>query len=149
MKIVKSPLVIERMVVLNANFKTIITRDVSSIEPDFDNYSVDMDYSVKKATNKGYRVFLKVSINQSEQEESWGYQIFAEMMFEFSFSSGKNLNESDMKNYIFNSGLLMGINSLRNYISSTTAQMLFGQYTMPSIDLGELRKAKNGKTKIS
>lgn len=149
MKIVKSPLIIERVVVLNSEFKTIFAPPGNALNPDFESYPVDLDYSVKKTSNNSYRVFIKSAVNTSTENQMLGYSIFTEMMLEFSFNSSHKLTETEMKNYIFHSGLVMGINNIRNYIQSGTSQMIFGHYLLPSIDLGELRKEKNKKTKTN
>lgn len=149
MKIVKSPLIIERVVVLNSEYKTIFAPPGNTLNPDFENYPVDIDYSVKKTSNNSYRVFIKSAVNTSTENQMLGYSIFTEMMLEFSFNSSHKLTETEMKNYIFHSGLVMGINNIRNYIKLATSQMIFGHYLLPSIDLGELRKEKNRKTKKS
>lgn len=148
MKTVKSPLIIERIIVLHSEVKTVFLQTNESLLPEFDKYVIDLDYTVKKTNPYAYRVFVKGSINNRPENQMSGYSMFAELMLEFSFSQTTTLPEDTMKNYVFHSGLVMGINNLRNYLMTMTSQMIFGHYILPSIDLGELRKEKNKKNKL-
>ncbi len=135
-----SPLVLLDFAIINSSFKFINPPAKTDFRELVSNYPLDIDFAIIHQ-KENTRVFIKVSINQGENEMP-GYSIFAEGMAIFNLSKSNPLSEADKKGLLQYSAVSIALNSLRGFIASLTANAPFGRYTLPSFNVNDLFKQK-------
>jgi hypothetical protein len=147
MKVEKAPLILHDFFVLDTKykFKDSEEREIN-IRKTFDEYSLDFDFVAREQQNGEIFLFTKININDIENPLP-GYIIFLEGVSIFSFDKKTNLSEKEIRDYIYVSGLSIGINNLRTYLANTTSCYPFGKYQLPAIDVGALHKEKQKSKK--
>lgn len=143
MKPLLSPLVLLDFAIIKNNYQFIPPPDNSDIRKLTSSYELDIDFAIIKE-NDITRVFIKVSINQSEIKIP-GYSIFAEGVAVFKISNSDDLTEEDKNSLLQFSAVSIALNSLRGFVSTLTSYAPFGRYTIPSIDVNNLFKQKADK----
>lgn len=151
MKVKKAPLVLHDFFVVDTKYKfNDLGNSKVDIRETFNNYELDFDFTAREQENGEIFLFTKISINNIETPLP-GYIIFLEGVSIFSFDAKAKLSEKEKTDYIYISGLSIGINNLRTYLTNTTSYYPFGKYQLPAIDIGALhqerKKLQKKKTK--
>lgn len=142
MKIQKAPLILHDFFIIDTKYKFNEPGNTKiNIRETFDNYVLDFDFIAKEQKNGEIFLFTKIQVNNIENPLP-GYIIFLEGVSIFSFDKNVKLTEKEVSDYIYLSGLSIGINNLRTYIANTTSYYPFGKFQLPSIDIGALHKEK-------
>jgi len=142
MRTVESPLKLKDFLVLQSRYSFIEPQnEVLNATKVFSDYTIDIDFTAREQPDGEILVFVKVSVNESDNPLS-GYVLYAEGVGVFRLEENHNLPEKVVSDLVYVSGLGISINSLRNHLLQMTMSGPFGKYTLPSVDIGELHKAK-------
>jgi len=142
MRITESPLRLTDFLMLQSRYRFIEPKDgeVNAAKV-FAEYEIDLDFNALEQPNGEVLLFVKVSVNDAENNLP-GYALFAEGVGVFGLAQDHGLSEKVVSELVYVSGLGITINNVRNHLLQLTMNGPFGKYTLPSIDIGALHKAK-------
>lgn len=138
----KSALNLEHFAVLQSHYDfTQPKRNPKDTLKLFQSYEIDIDFAHHFEEDGLIRVFVKIGINQSNNEIP-GYKLFVEGVGFFRITDN-SLNENDLNSLQYYSTVNMIIGYLRNTLTSLTSSSPMGPYLLPSIDLNDLFSKKS------
>ncbi|HPT72865.1 MAG TPA: hypothetical protein PLE74_11370 [Candidatus Cloacimonadota bacterium] len=145
MDILRSELDLKDFVVLQCNTESIFPqkRAIKSSKA-LKELPVDIDFDLyKNEESNEFRIIIEVKVNCNEDKLP-GYSIFVKCGSRFDLNVIDE-NEEDKKNALINSAVQITINSVRGYLWNVTSFGIYGRYTLPTINLPALMKAKAEK----
>ncbi len=142
MDILRSELDLKDFVVLKCNFESIFPeKEAVEASKALKDLPVDIDFNLfQNEKSNEFRIVIDVKINCNE-EKLPGYTIVAKAASRFDLNIIEE-NPEDKKNGLINSAVQITINSVRGYLWSGTSFGIYGRYTLPTINLPALMKAK-------
>lgn len=114
--------------------------DEIDVRNTFDEYVVEIDFSIAHSDGDTFQLFVGIAINKDCKLP--GYTIYCKGAGVFDFSKFPNLTEREKGDFLQLSGISICINQLRGIIASLTAHGPFGRYLLPAIDVNDLLKQK-------
>ena len=141
MKAKKSPLILNRFLLINHKYQFIQQEEVAFTTEIMEQYPIEIDYVINEVNDGIYQLFTKIDVNNIDKPLP-GYKLFIEGVCIFSFDKTNQISNSDKSALLHISGISIGINSLRNILSTITSNGPFGIYTLPSIDVNQLLEDK-------
>jgi len=143
MKLKKSLLEFVDFKILKSDYQLVPIEDDNSESELTEDYSIDLDFMIRKPEDNSIVIFTKVSINREEINIP-GHSIFAEAVSVFQLSkSQKEMTQNEIDNVIIYSAVNIAFNHLRGHIRNITSFTYPGSYTIPIFDLNDLVRQKN------
>jgi preprotein translocase subunit SecB len=136
----RSLLDLSEFVLIEQEFKFIQPENQTEVEAVFDQYVIDIDFSINTPDEVHFQILVKISINPDQQLP--GYCITSTGVGFFDFSRTPSINQQEKRDFLQFSGISICINQLRGIMAALTANAPFGKYLLPAIDVNDLLKQK-------
>lgn len=143
-----SPLKLEDFQVLKSEYNFIPPKEEVNLNRQelFEQYEIDIDYSIQEGNDNFILIFMKCGVNFNQDKPKIGYELFTEIVNVYDISKlQKNINNDNIKKIVIFSGLGIAINNIRNYLYNITNQGPFKEYLLPAIDVQSIIEIKNQK----
>lgn len=136
----RSPLDLAEFALINQEFKFIHHEDQPEVEALFEQYVIDIDFSINTSDSIHFQVLVKIVVNPDQSLP--GYYIASTGVGFFDFSQSPSISLEGKRDFLQLSGISICINQLRGIIAMLTANAPFGKYLLPAIDVNDLLKQK-------
>lgn len=142
----KSPLILEEAYIIASNILAIPEPvDFNGKLNDF-AVEIDFDIFVNQEDIDARRVLVSIQGNDQENPvPGYYFSIVAQATFNYEQNSQITKDEKDV--LLTRSAIPIVIGHIRSYLSSLTAHGPFGIYLLPAIDMNDLLKQKENKSK--
>jgi len=107
----------------------------------FDNFKIDYDFNVLRLNDSTFMLVNQLKINEVKEPVP-GYRIELDFATVFQFADLEKLEEKEINKFLINSGVSMTLGAIRGYLETVTSYMLFGKYSLPSIDMVDFNNRK-------
>lgn len=136
----RSPLDLAEFALIDQEFKFVQPEDQTEVETIFDQYAIDIDFSINTPDEVHFQILVKIGVNPGQQLP--GYCIASTGVGFFDFSRSPSLSQQEKRDFLQLSGISICINQLRGIMATLTANAPFGKYLLPAIDVNDLLKQK-------
>ncbi len=131
----KSSFNIKKFSILASRFEAILLSDKTDVLPEI---PVEIDYDIYFDNNNIFRILMQLHGNKDAALPGYSFSIVAEGVYDFT----EEFEREKKDEFLSLSGIPLMINSIRAYILNISSYSVFGQYTLPMVDVQHLLDSK-------